>query len=146
MVEKHESESAWCLVANIVEKRQIGNDGGDVKHGTKHFPPGTKIYCMPAQWGDGYAQIKVIGRHRGSKQYVTMVIKSEWVTNWRAKVVYSPEVLFRLREDSRAQWQSQQQVEEYVIMMQIREKMHETHSEEEIREAIHKTLDEYRQK
>ena len=132
MAEKHENESAWCPVGNIVEERRIDNDGGEIKYGTKHFSPGTKIYCLPAQWGDGYEQIKVIGRHRGSKQYVTMVIKSEWVINWRAKVVYSPEVLSRLQEESRAQWQSQQHVEEYVTMMQIREKMRETHSDEDI--------------
>lgn len=27
-----------------------------------------------------------------------LVIKSDWVTNWRAKVVYNPEVLRRLQE------------------------------------------------
>lgn len=44
---------------------------------------------MPVQWGDGYEKIKVVGRHRGSHQYVTMVMQARWLTNWRAKLVYS---------------------------------------------------------
>jgi hypothetical protein len=45
--------------------------------------------------------IIAIGRHRGSEQFVTMVIRSDWVTNWRAKVVYDPSVLRRIEEATR---------------------------------------------
>jgi hypothetical protein len=44
-------------------------------------------------WGDGYANIKVVGRHRGSQRYVTMIIRSAWVRNWRAELVYSPTLI-----------------------------------------------------
>ncbi len=69
-----------------------------MRRGTRHFSPGTKVYAFPAQWGDGYEKILVVGRHRKSKRFVTMVIRSDAVANWRAKVVYSPEVLRRLQE------------------------------------------------
>ena len=88
-------EPEWLLVGNIVKERPYGPEGAEFRPGTKHFSAGTKVYCLPPQWGDGYEQIKVIGRHRGSKRYVTMIISSAWVENWRAKLVYSPEVLRR---------------------------------------------------
>jgi hypothetical protein len=107
----------WCLVGNIVDERLFG-ESHEVRLGTKHFSSGTKVYCLPAQWGDGYDKIIVIGRHRGSKQFKTMIINSEWVTNWRAKVVYDPEVLRRIKvatsDPGRRNWQSQQEVETYV--------------------------------
>lgn len=86
----------WCLVANVVEERTCGPDGTETWHGTKHFAPGAKIYCFPAQWGDGYEQIRVVGRHRGSRRFVTMIVKSRWLTNWRVQLVYSPAVIERL--------------------------------------------------
>ena len=63
----------------------------------------------------------VIGRHRGSHKFVTMIINSEWITNWRAKVVYNPEVLRRLREATFARdevkartWSSKKEIDEYL--------------------------------
>ena len=50
--------------------------------------------------GDGYEQIKVLGKHRGERGgLVRMVIDAVWVTNWRAQVVYKPEVLRHFRAD-----------------------------------------------
>ena len=131
-----QADSQWCFVGNIVDEHACGEGGTETKRGTKHFSPvermcktswgpGTKVYCLPAQWGDGYEQIKVIGRHRGSKQFKTMVIPSKRVTNWRAKVVYNPEVMRRLRvatsEDWLPIWKSQEEVESYVATLRERE-------------------------
>ncbi|MFO1045885.1 MAG: hypothetical protein U0941_29230 [Planctomycetaceae bacterium] len=109
---ENSQSSQWCLVGNIVDIHEFGEQH-EVRHGTKHFASGTKVYCLPAQWGDGYERITVIGRHRGSKQFNTMIIRSAWVTNWRAKVVYHPEVLRRLNQQT-GNWQTKEQVEEYV--------------------------------
>lgn len=102
-------DSQWCLVGNI----------GDA--GLRHFQPGTKVYCFPALWGDGYEKVMVIGHHRGSHKLVTMIIDSASVTNWRAKVVYNPEVLRRLgeatfagREVNARTWPSKKEVDEYL--------------------------------
>jgi hypothetical protein len=48
-------------------------------------------------WGDGYEKIKVIGRHRGSKRFATMVMPSKWLTNWRVKMVYSPHIVSQMK-------------------------------------------------
>lgn len=110
--------SQWCLVGNIVHERRYGEGGNQVRQGTRHFAPGTKVYCLPAQWGDGYEHIVVIGRHRGSHGWATMVIESAWVTNWRAQVVYEPAVLRRIQEATsepgRRNWRSKEEVDTYV--------------------------------
>jgi hypothetical protein len=64
------SVGRWCLVGNIVHERPCGEGGREIQQGTKHFSPGTEVYCLPTQWGDGYQRIIVIGRHRGSKRFV----------------------------------------------------------------------------
>ena len=93
-----------------METRRAGVGGAEEKNGTPHFSGGTKVYCLPAQWGDGYEKIAVIGRHRGSKKFVKMIIPSSWVTNWRAQVVYSPAVLNLLMAQS-FNWGSKEEVE-----------------------------------
>lgn len=121
-----ERPSQWCLVGNIV-KGQPSDDDVGVSAGTKHFSAGTKIYAFPAQWGDGYERIIVVGRHRGSKGFVTMVVNSDLITNWRAKVVYNPEVLRRLQEGvckfwKPQNWKNEQEVRKYLTSLQEHEK------------------------
>ena len=85
-------EGRWCLVGNIVDWHRAGEGGVEPKQGTKHFSPGTKVYCLPRQWGAGYENIVVIGKHRGQRRMHRLVMSFRYVTNWRAKVVYSPAV------------------------------------------------------
>lgn len=82
----------YCLVGNIVEE-QFDNNLGKVVLGTKHFSPGTKVYCYPPTWGDGYEKIKVIARHRKSQRMITIVMPADRVTNWKLKTVYNPFVI-----------------------------------------------------
>ena len=88
----------WCVVANVVAEHPAG-ENKEIRRGTKHFSAGTKVYCYPPLWGDGYEDIKVIGRHRGSRKLVEMVMPSKWLTNWRVKMVYTPFVTARMRDD-----------------------------------------------
>jgi hypothetical protein len=90
------SPSVWCVAANVAEEQPFGPGGQEIRRGTKHFAPHAKVYCFPAQWGDGYQDIRVVGRHRASHRYVTMVIPSKRLTNWRAELVYSPHVIKEL--------------------------------------------------
>lgn len=56
----------------------------------KTFFPGNESVlpsCSVGRW------LRSDRRHRGSKRFVTMIISSDWVTNWRSKVVYDPGVL-----------------------------------------------------
>jgi hypothetical protein len=89
--------SLWCIVANVAGEQLYG-ENREIKRGTKHFSAGTKVYCFPPLWGDGYEKIKVIGRHRGSRRLVTMVLPAKRLTNWRVKLVYSPQIVALMKE------------------------------------------------
>ncbi|NOS93747.1 MAG: hypothetical protein HOP30_17650 [Cyclobacteriaceae bacterium] len=84
-------EFVWCLVGNIVEEHPVG-ENKEIKRGTKHFSPGTKVYCFPPLWGDGYEKIYVIGRPRQSSRFIKVIIKSNLVTNWRLQKVFKPHI------------------------------------------------------
>lgn len=88
----NEIEFIWCLVGNVIEEHLFG-DNKEIRKGTKQFSPGTKLYCYPAQWGDGYQKIKVIGRPRKFKRFITVVINSDYITNWRKEKVYNPFII-----------------------------------------------------
>jgi hypothetical protein len=89
----------YCLVGNVVEER-FSKTEQKVYKGTKHFSSGTKVYCFPPLWGDGYENIKVIGRHRNSTRMVTMIIPSKHVTNWRVKTVYHPFIIEQMSQNA----------------------------------------------
>jgi hypothetical protein len=114
----HSLQSGWALVANIADNTPFGMNAS-ARIGFKHFSPGTKVDCFPALWGDGYWSAKVIGRHRGSKAFVTLVIPTKYQVNPRAKVVYNPAVLRRFSQDTGCHpWQCREDVEKYVATIE----------------------------
>jgi hypothetical protein len=103
-------ESYWCLVANVAEHVHTGPGGQSSQPGLKHFSPGTKLYCYPPLWGDGYEDIKVVGRHRGSRRLVEMIVPSRHLCNWRVKPIFSPALIRMLRQTDAPwkQWTSRE--------------------------------------
>lgn len=93
---ENQVEPVWCLMGNIVDERTAGHGGEEVWYGTKHFSPGTKIYCYPPLWGDGYERVQVLGQPRQGRDLIKVIIKGEWIKNRRAKLVYAPSVVDRL--------------------------------------------------
>lgn len=94
---QHKPDPVWCVVANVREETPVGEGDREKQRGSKHFEPGAKVYCFRPLWGDGYENVKVVGRHRGSHRYVTMVIDSKYLINWRAELVYSPHVIGEMK-------------------------------------------------
>jgi hypothetical protein len=84
-------EFVWCLVGNIIGEHPVG-ENKEIKSGTKHFSTGTKVYCFPPQWGDGYEKIYVMGRPRHSSRFIKVVLSSNLVTNWRIQQVFTPRI------------------------------------------------------
>ncbi|MEH2237594.1 ankyrin repeat domain-containing protein [Nostoc sp.] len=107
MTEQFEKYLEWYLVANVISEQPFG-ENHEIRYGTKHFSPNTKVYCSAPTWGDGYEKIVVAGRHRGSSRLVKMVIHEKRLTNWRARYVYLPKLKgsFSIRH-----WDSKEQVE-----------------------------------
>ncbi|MBN1430331.1 MAG: HEAT repeat domain-containing protein [Anaerolineae bacterium] len=97
-------ESGWCLVANVHEFTRRGPNKAEIQRGTKHFSGGTKVYCFPPHWGEGENRIRVIGRHRGSRKPVVMYLSTWHLTNWRAKVVYDPQIVAMLKRQEHWIW------------------------------------------
>ncbi|MFB6456442.1 hypothetical protein ACE38W_14310 [Chitinophaga sp. Hz27] len=87
----------WCLVGNI-EGEHV-NAAGKTVYGIKHFSPGTKVYCFPVRWGDGYEKIYVLGKHRKTARNILIVIPSKHIRNWRLKKVYHPHILEIMRKE-----------------------------------------------
>lgn len=114
--------SEWCLVGNVVEEHPFG-EAREIRRGSKHFSPGTKVYCLPPQWGDGYEKVIAVGLARGSRRWITVVMPTALITNWRAKVVYKPAVVRRLRDGFNGfnhQWTSRKEVEAWAEAMRRR--------------------------
>jgi hypothetical protein len=120
-------EPQWCLVANVRKFIRKGEGRQEIAEGTRHFSGGTKVYCFPVLWGDGYEQIKVIGKHRGSPKLVVMIVHWRYLTNWRVKLIYEPRVLKLLQVGDRPAWSRwqdqapQQLAENYAVAMRERE-------------------------
>jgi hypothetical protein len=114
----------WCLVGNVVDGHDFG-EAGETRSGSKHFTPGTKVCCLPPQWGDGYEKAVVVGICRRTRRWITVVMRTALIGKWRAKVVYSATVRERLRQgiDGFArQWKPREEVVDYVERMVRREK------------------------
>lgn len=107
----------WSVVANVASiDGPHGQRSG--RTGTRHFSPGTKVWVLPPQWGDGGEKVFVVGRHRGRRGgLVRMVISRRDLTSFRVRGVYSPAVwreLVRPWRDvptARA-WQNREEAEE----------------------------------
>jgi hypothetical protein len=104
----------WCLIGNIVDEYPSGTDQ-EIKHGTKHFSPNTKVYCFPPLWGDGYENIKVIGRHRKTSRNVCIVMPAKLITNWRLQKVYRPYILNVMQ--SQQGWTNSDKDKEIILEM-----------------------------
>lgn len=84
-----EPEWIWALVGNIVEEHEYGPEH-EIRKGTKHFRPGTKVFL--SKWGYDNG-IPVIGHPRHGKKYITVFVRYNQIENYRLQKVYKPEIL-----------------------------------------------------
>ena len=96
-------EWCWALVGNIVNEHKYGEEK-DIKKGTKHFSPGTKVYLAPASWGDGYERIHVIGIRKGNRKYIEIVMQTKYIENIRMQKVYKPAIVKRMINSENLWW------------------------------------------
>ncbi len=96
-------EWCWGLVGNIKLEREYGEDH-EIKAGTKHFSGGSKVYIAPAQWGDGFDNVVVIGVPRYGKRYIEIITCSKYIENYRLKKVYKPEIIKLMCSSKRRWW------------------------------------------
>jgi hypothetical protein len=92
-----EGEFLWCIVGNIVGNHFYGEQK-EIKSGTKHFRPGAKVYCIPEYGGMGHETIRVIGKPRGSRGLINVVIQTKRIKNFRLQKVYSDSLFEKISE------------------------------------------------
>jgi hypothetical protein len=66
-------------------------------------------------WGDGYVDIKVIGRTRNRKSYQTVITSAKYITNWRLKKVYVPFIVNKIKENNG--WTDSEESKEDILSM-----------------------------
>lgn len=94
---EHKDKPVWTVVANIVNERTFGPNGAEIKIGTKHFKPGTKVYII--DWHSGAREwIIVVGMARKSRKFIRITIRVNWVENLRVKLAYNPAVIEEIHE------------------------------------------------
>ncbi|TYP69585.1 hypothetical protein [Paenibacillus methanolicus] len=99
----------WCLVGNILSEGTYLDRGSEIFFsGTRQFRPGTKVYCSPFIWGDGYERIRVIGRASDNQKFISVIMDSQWIANWRRQKVYTPYIL-RRNEQERDSWDASEE-------------------------------------
>ena len=105
----------WCLVGNVIEEHPYGQEH-QIRRGSKHFLAGTRVYCLAPRW-DGLDEFFAIGLHRGSRRFTTVIMRTNYITNWRSKQVFQPEVLRRITEVAQSpsgrSWASREEVEQF---------------------------------
>lgn len=109
-------EWIWCLVGNIKSTHEYG-ENHEIRHGTKHFSGGTKVYCYPSHWGDGYENIHVIGKPRKSRNLIMIVIQRNLIENFRLKQVYNKRVIEEMYCGGWSGWDNTDESRDYINKM-----------------------------
>lgn len=107
-------EGVWCVVANVKREHPFGEGGKETKIGTRQFRGGTKVYIAGCYAGtcDG---VVCIGPHRKSRKFITCVVNVTHLENFRPKVAYHPEVVRRVRTDSRCWFRTQDDAHQWAL-------------------------------
>ena len=98
-----EQEWCWCLVGNIVNAHEFG-ENHEMKYGTKHFSSGTKVFINLIYGGMGHEQVLVIGIPRHRHNYIEVVIPRKYVENLRIQKVFKKNVLERMKKSDWKWW------------------------------------------
>jgi hypothetical protein len=94
-----EGEFLWCIVGNIVDKHHFG-ELKEIRRGTKHFSPGTKVYCIPEYGSTAHDRMRVIGKPRTSNSMINVIIETSRIKNFRLQKVYSPTLFDKITDHS----------------------------------------------
>ena len=104
----------WCLVGNIVEKHEFGEQH-EIRYGTKHFSPGTKVFINLVYGGFGHDKIQVIGIPRHKRNYIEVAIPRAYVENFRIQKVFKPSVIKRMSNSKWRWWGNTDDIRNEII-------------------------------
>ena len=90
-------EPIWAIHARVIGERPYGPKGQTTKRGIRKFNANQKVYLQNAYWGMGAVTVTMIGRYRGKHNYISCDVRTAYLTNFRARLVYSPTVIERIQ-------------------------------------------------
>jgi hypothetical protein len=92
----------WCVVANV----RADARSAKALPGSKHFSAGTKVLVLRTQ--GGLDRVEVLGRHRAGR-LISVVMETGSLTNFRAKPIYSPSLIDRVRAAPWRDWNGEEE-------------------------------------
>ncbi|MCM1579610.1 MAG: hypothetical protein NC078_12520 [Ruminococcus sp.] len=98
-----EPEWRWCLVGNICGEHEFGEEH-EIRRGTKHFSPGTKVYLYPPYGGMAHENIVAVGIGKQWRKIIEVVIRTKYAENFRCRKCYKPSVLKRMANSGYCRW------------------------------------------
>lgn len=109
-----EQEWQWCLVGNIVEEHEYGEEH-IIKSGNKQFRPNAKVFINMIYGGMGHESVLVIGTPRHSKRYIEIVIARKYIHNFRMQKVFKPAVLNKMKNSEWNWWGNTEEARSRII-------------------------------
>lgn len=85
-----ERQWKYAVVGNVIRNRI--DEHGVLRHGTKEFPAGAKLYLYGKFWNETFKNISAIGLDR-HKRYRVVDLPVEYIENLRIQKVYKLSVL-----------------------------------------------------
>lgn len=82
----------YCVIGNIIDEHI--DEKGIVRHGTKCFPGGRKVYITRRLWEDG---VLVMGLNRYKSKYVYENVPLTCLENIRFSKAFKPRILEEMR-------------------------------------------------
>jgi hypothetical protein len=106
-------EWVYCLVGNIIDKHEFG-ENKEIRYGTKHFAPGTKVYCYPGMYSND-ERVYVVGKPRKTFKLIKVIMPTKYITNFRLKRIYDKRIIKDMILDGG--WHSFSNPEERIIKL-----------------------------
>lgn len=100
-----QQEWRWCLVGNIAEEHEYGEEHIILKD-NKQFRPGAKVFINLVYGGMAHEDIVVIGLPRHCSKYIEVVVRRKCVCNFRVQKVFKPAVLNKMKASKFEWWDS----------------------------------------
>jgi hypothetical protein len=84
----------WGLLADVADRTyQIR---GTPVRGTRHFAPGTTLYVYPPYSGDGFERTYMVGPHRDTRAYISIIGPTARLERWRVETITHPAMLYEI--------------------------------------------------
>lgn len=82
----------YCVIGNIV--KEYTDENGILRHGTKCFPGGRKVFITRRLWEDG---VLVMGLNRYKSKYVYENVPLSCIENIRFSKTFKPRILEEMK-------------------------------------------------